>query len=144
MKGADFITVSSVVVSHGEAGSRSATSRAYYGAFHTLLELLEDFGCPLSHRTSHKAPLDCLDYVTHASGRAAKTALGNLQGRRVKADYHFEELDANETVYGEYSISVAQKIQSHIQQLRQVLNDDPQLKQDFCDKVKAYIKRAMR
>jgi hypothetical protein len=144
MNGADFISISAVVVTHGEAGSRSATSRAYYGAFHLLLELLEDFGCRLSHRTSHKTPLDCLEYATHESGKSVKIALGNLQGRRVKADYHFDEVAANTPEYGQYSISQARKIQTLILQFREACDANPQMKKEFCEAVQAYIKRAAR
>lgn len=141
MNGPDFIPVSEAVVSLGHAGSRSATSRAYYAAFHITLKLLDDFQCVLPHRSKHDDPITCLSYATHQTGKSAGVVLGNLQGCRVKADYHFEELAADDQDYGQYSIKQAKKVDSLIKEFRATCASSPELKAKFCGDVQAYIKR---
>ena len=140
MNGEEFIAISKICLSLGEAGCRSATSRAYYGAFHLTLDLLRELQCPLPDRCGHDKPINCLGYAAPgSSARAASTLLGNLQNRRIRADYQLQELGAGEALYGEYSIAIAENVASLLREFRQECDAEPALKASFCASVLRYI-----
>jgi len=54
MDPAEFVALSSKLVSMGKAGARSAVSRAYYGVFHLTLEVLAKFDvAPAANGRAH-------------------------------------------------------------------------------------------
>ncbi|QDV17701.1 hypothetical protein Pan153_23550 [Gimesia panareensis] len=113
MKSEDFITTASQIVGFGEAGSRSATSRAYYGAFHFAKEVICDVAGiePARFGRSHKLPIYCLNKTGDDNALEAAYLLGNLQSRRIKADYKIKEPNPNKLAYGQYSVEQALECQ---------------------------------
>ena len=81
----EFISFAARVVGYGPAGARSAVSRAYYGAFHAAVFILDELGCaPPRNATSHKLISEFLGCSSHVSARSAATLLSDLHSRRLR------------------------------------------------------------
>lgn len=77
-----------------EGDLRSAVSRAYYGAFHTVRMFLEEVGVCFSDRNLYGADIHtkvqfCLTASGNADGVKASDKLRSLRIRRNEADYNF-------------------------------------------------------
>jgi uncharacterized protein (UPF0332 family) len=70
-------------------GFRSSVSRAYYGAFHTAIQVLERMGItiPSTSNKHDKAP-DILEHTEDGPIMKAAEKLKNLREERNKADYN--------------------------------------------------------
>jgi len=91
------------------ASIRSATSRAYYGAFHLVREFLEQLEFqPGGQHNLHLWFLDCSEPHGGAIGRL----LGNLQSYRIKADYRLELLFTEEPLYARRAVEAAREIET--------------------------------
>jgi uncharacterized protein (UPF0332 family) len=79
-----------------EADLRTSVSRAYYGAFHTAVQLLAELGVSLpAGPESHQKVRFCLMESGEPLGVAAGTQLHELRTARNRADY-----DLVDTRYG--------------------------------------------
>jgi uncharacterized protein (UPF0332 family) len=93
MDPADFISLAiRLSNSHNEADLRTAVSRAYYGAFHVVRELLEDCGIYLSGKElfkveAHQKVRFCLGESGNEDAVVVAKKLGSLRDRRNEADY---------------------------------------------------------
>lgn len=120
MNSEDFISVSAQIVGFGQAGSRSATSRAYYGAFNLAIDVL----CELSGLARERFPRDhsipqfCLRKSGENDARDAADRLGNLQSRRVKADYRIEQDEPNSLQFGQLSVASARECERLLNSFR--------------------------
>ena len=97
MQGDDFIIFAgklSVQGSIGPAGYRSATSRAYYGAYHLLLEYLGSLGHYCNTDNSHRWVKQCLGNCSITEGIELGQRIGNLHTNRKDADYDLDEASA--------------------------------------------------
>ena len=142
MKSEEFIITASKIVGFSKAGSRSATSRAYYGAFHFAIEVvceLADIGIErFSH--NHSLPGNCLSKANDDNARQAANLLGNLQSRRIAADYKINQSNPESLKYGQYSVLQAQKCQQFLENLRAKFHADSSAKHEFAAKVKELLK----
>ncbi|MDX1969805.1 MAG: hypothetical protein SFV23_21715 [Planctomycetaceae bacterium] len=136
MHGSEFIDVSTQIVGLGAPGSRSATSRAYYGSFHAVLELLDEVECRLPTKgASHDLAHQCLGKAADERAKQAAHLLADLHSRRIKADYRLDQLPPNDLQYGQFSIAAAQKILSLLHEFRDHLTRNPSLKDDWVAEV---------
>ncbi|HEX7449182.1 MAG TPA: hypothetical protein VF306_16630 [Pirellulales bacterium] len=95
----DFIVLA-IKLSKGrhEADLRSAVSRAYYGAFHSARQLVEECGVKISRRHLYAADIHrkvrfCLDHSGNSLAIKAAEKLDSLRGRRNEADYDLSSAD---------------------------------------------------
>ena len=89
MVGKDFIDVAkSLQKNTSEPFWRSATSRAYYGAFNHARETLDKLKIPIpSNAEAHERIIRCLNNASNNDLAAAATSLGTLRTSRNHADY---------------------------------------------------------
>lgn len=93
MNGQEFIDLAGSLVANTAVGSqparsRTAISRAYYGAFHRAVELLAelDVEVPQNHQ-GHEEAYRKLFQSGIADAREAARLLHDLRGERIAADY---------------------------------------------------------
>jgi uncharacterized protein (UPF0332 family) len=97
MTGDDIIFLASQLIAHaqyGHAGARyrSAVSRAYYGAFHLVLDFLQEFGVDIvKNHNGHVEAYRTLFQTDHPTAMRAARMLDELRGDRNIADYHLEK-----------------------------------------------------
>ena len=95
MHGEDFITVAHELANgDSEAHWRSAVSRAYYGAFHVARQAVIDEGGTVEKGpAAHGEVRNWLLNRPEESLVEAGSNLGDLHGRRIRADYHLDIRD---------------------------------------------------
>jgi hypothetical protein len=133
MKSEDFITVAAQIVGFREAGSRSATSRAYYGVFNLAIDMVcEVAGLDRSRMPQgHTIPEECLQRSTNEDARSAAGLIGNLRGRRLKADYRLEEREPDSREYGQYSVLSAKSCERLLNSFRDACRNDAEVWKEF-------------
>jgi uncharacterized protein (UPF0332 family) len=89
MTGKDFLQVAVQLASQAsEPHWRSATSRAYYAAFHVAREALEQNGVHIpENATGHERVIRCLNNAQDIELAKAAANLGTLRSSRITADY---------------------------------------------------------
>ncbi|WP_254513215.1 HEPN domain-containing protein [Anatilimnocola floriformis] len=93
------------------ASTRSATSRAYYGAFHLVRAYLQGIGFhPGAQHNLQLWFVDCAEPTAQEIGRL----LGDLQANRIKADYRLELLLPELPDFARRSVELARRIESFI------------------------------
>lgn len=102
-----------------QADFRSATSRAYYAAFHTAKGILAGMNFTLSSKDTHKDVRDHLLYSGHTEAVAIAGKLGTLHQRRLDADYDLGTQRQGSKEAAQVAIVSAQEL---IQKIRMVLN----------------------
>ena len=123
----DFISFAARVVGYGPAGARSAVSRAYYGAFHTAVFILEELRCaPSRNATSHKLISEFLGCSSHVAARSAARLLSDLHSRRLRSDYRMADAGAESLEFAKLSVENAHDVRTHLVAFRHAC-DDPQL-----------------
>lgn len=142
MNGKDFIQITGRFATVGEAGSRSATSRAYYGAFHAALELFEEFGCaiPSSGKSHNLVPI-CLGKSNIAEARRAGRELSDLHSKRIRADYRLDDARVGRTETGRRSVEAADDVARLLDVVRKECNVNASLRDEFIDDVRKTIGR---
>jgi hypothetical protein len=99
-------------------GIRTASSRAYYAAYHQTREFLQGLGFSVGYQ--HNLQLwfiDCAEPTAHEIGKL----LGNLQSNRILADYRLEQLQPEEPRFGRLSVELARRIETLLSRF----NSDP-------------------
>lgn len=143
MNSEDFIKVAGQIAGFGGAGSRSATSRAYYGAFHFAIDILCEI-TSIRERAAfprkHEAPRRCLGKSSHPDAREAENLLGNLQTRRIKSDYKLDDSSADPEAFGRYSVIQAEECKGHLEAFRTACLSDATLKDDFVESTNLVFK----
>ena len=91
MKGADFLSYAGKIVAlhREEAAARSAISRAYYGAFHTTIELLLELQIAIDFNHGHV--WQDLQNSNDATAQEIGRRLQELHANRVTADYRIRD-----------------------------------------------------
>jgi hypothetical protein len=95
------------------AGIRSASSRAYYGAYHQTREFLLALGFATGQQ--HNLQLwfiDCTEPIAHELGKL----LGELQSDRILADYRLEQSKPEEPCSARLSVERARRIETLLAQ----------------------------
>lgn len=142
MNGRDFIQIASRFVTIGEAGSRSATSRAYYGAFHAALELFEELDCaiPRSGKAHNLVPI-CLSESNVEEAKLAGLGLNRLHTKRIKADYRLDDATIGRTDAGRLSVESASDITQFLDILRDKCDANDSLRDEFVNETRRTIDR---
>lgn len=141
MRGTEYIALSTPLIGMGTAGIRSATSRAYYGAFHCTLELLLEIGVKVpKNGKSHNHAHSCLQKGTDAETLKASRLLGDLHSRRLKADYTMSDLDCETGAYGALSTGMAVEVSQCLDSFRARCRANPALVIDLLDKMAEYCR----
>jgi hypothetical protein len=122
MTGADFIALAGKLAANAnsdEAAFRSAVSRAYYGAYHIAISLLEELGFPLpANANGHLFAQRTLVGSGHQAGRQAGYLLGDLHADRIKADYKLENRGVGTERFAKLRVEAAVAIQSALSSCR--------------------------
>lgn len=145
MDPADFISLAiRLSTSNSEADLRTAVSRAYYGALHSVREFLEECGLYLSKRELHGAEIHtkvrfCLAGSGHADAVDAATKLGSLRNLRNEADYDFGLTKFKKSARVVPIVLISQRIADALQRCR----TDPGFA-DIRDKIRVYARDVLR
>jgi uncharacterized protein (UPF0332 family) len=97
MTGHDYIElagrlVASPAVGSAEARFRTATSRAYYGAFHLAVTLLTIWGLKVRQNAyGHQDVYNLFWGSGHIEARKVASLLDDLRTERIKADYRMDD-----------------------------------------------------
>jgi hypothetical protein len=136
MNSSEFIAFAGRVVTLGKAGARSAISRAYYGAFHTAANVVEDLtGVLLRSGKSHNLVSQFMMAVSHSEANLAARLLLDLHNHRIKADYNLS-LEAVEILdFTKTQVEAALQAERRLEQFRRDCLADPQLRQSLRDAV---------
>lgn len=118
MTGEDFITLAGKMAAGrgGEAAYRTATSRAYYGAFHIARELLLElkFDPGRDHAMIQRA----LYRTGNDAAKAASALLSDLQSDRIKADYKLQNEKAGSAEFASLNVESAHSVLSELNRCR--------------------------
>lgn len=136
----EFVDFSGKIVGHGPAGARSAVSRAYYGAYHLALSILEDVGCsPPGRRNSHDLVPQFLIASSQGDAIDAGHLLSDLHSERIKADYRLDNPDVETEKFAKLGVETAHNVRSHLQAFR-VACDEPSILQKLQEGVGRLIR----
>ncbi|MFI5396896.1 MAG: hypothetical protein ACHQ9S_15270 [Candidatus Binatia bacterium] len=110
MKPREFQALAERLASHGTKAAefRTAISRSYYASYHTAFQLLEKMGFQL--RTGSLAHQDVRDHLNNSSDLEIikqAGALGDLYGKRKKADYDLGEPYAERQANAQSAVEIA-------------------------------------
>jgi hypothetical protein len=134
MDSREFVSFAGRVVALGKAGARSAISRAYYGAFHTAGELIEELtGESLRSGKAHNLVPQYVMSADHDAGNLAARLLSDLHGHRIKADYELSMEFVEATDFAKTQVEAALAVQRHLDEFRSACLADPHLLQQFRD-----------
>lgn len=133
---AEFISFAAKVVASGPAGARSATSRAYYGAFHTAQQILAELGvhAPRSG-PGHAILANYLVNTSHETCREAGRLLSQLHFSRSKADYEVTDLRQENLADAQENVAIAQYVVEILQKFQQVCLTNDAVLQDLLQAV---------
>jgi uncharacterized protein (UPF0332 family) len=124
MNGQDFLAFASkIAVLHSQpAAIRSAISRAYYGAFHSAVQLLHE----LSLKTEARHGSVWMDFMTppQIESQAIGNHLRELHAYRVAADYQLGRVDVEETQLAMICVETAEHVVSLVALLQEMLQQD--------------------
>ena len=144
MKAEDFVGLSGKLVTMGPAGARSAVSRAYYGAFHAALTVLEELvSAPAANARSHNLVPIFLKSANHPDGNFAARLLSDLHGDRIDVDYKLDMKLVESVNFAKSGVETAVEILKRLEQFRAACLQDPAVKQalrDGIEKVRASFK----
>ena len=97
MTGPDFIDIAAKLTASTNWGSdesrhRTAVSRAYYGAFHSVCALLREWGIAVRRSSyGHQDAHDLLWQSGHELARGVASLLDHLRSARIRADYRLDD-----------------------------------------------------
>jgi uncharacterized protein (UPF0332 family) len=145
MDPADFISLAiRLSKSNSEADLRTAVSRAYYGAFHTVRRFLEECRLYLSSRELHGAEIHrkvrfCLVASGNVDAIDAAGKLGSLRNLRNEADYDFSLAKFKKSARVVPMVLISQDIVDALQRCR----TDPAYS-EIREKIRAYARDVLR
>ena len=112
MTGNEFLILAGkLTTSADEASLRSAVSRAYYGAFHLSTQFLEDIERPVP-KNAHVYVARQLQRSGQADACRAGSLLGDLQSKRIKADYRLDDSRIGTSAFARLYVEWASEIQT--------------------------------
>lgn len=107
-----------------EARYRSAISRAYYGAFHTVCESLRSNGRAVRRSAyGHQDALDALRKMSNQLARDIAWLLDDLRSERIRADYRLESAHAPSQQDAVDAVEAANKLLSLLKLLPEPTSD---------------------
>jgi len=113
----EFIVLSGklAAMNLGAAGARSAVSRAYYGAFHLAMKILDEFAtAPPANGQGHNLVPAFLESAGNEELSEAASLLQDLHSARIKVDYRIGDLNVESAEYARAELEVAHEIQSRL------------------------------
>ena len=128
MQPGEFMTIAGrlAVMNLGAAGARTAVSRAYYGAFHLAMNVLEQFAsAPPRNGNGHVLAPAFLESANHADAIVAASLLQDLHTARIKADYQIGDLRIETPEFATSEIEVATEIQRRLASFSNACRLDP-------------------
>ena len=138
MKAEDFIDFAGRVAALSEAGSRSAVSRAYYGAFHLAIELLRELGCKLAARESHGFVSILFENAGVEDARNAGRLLAALRSDRVAADYSLDDKQVGTSKFAMQSVESAHEIRIRLTAVR-IACQNQVVRDHLCNAINAQL-----
>jgi uncharacterized protein (UPF0332 family) len=125
LNGNEFIALASHLVvnsafGNAEARYRSAISRAYYGAFHLVIEFLEYVAAkriPENH-TGHEQAYRMLFSSGVPAAMEAARALNDLRGERNRADYKLHAKGMDNRANAQEKVELAVYVRNSLEQCR--------------------------
>lgn len=143
MTAAEFIELAEKITVMGPAGVRSASSRAYYGAYHRAIEFFGHLQIVLP-KNNHAIARECLLLAKNEHASAAANDVNDLQSRRIAADYRLSDLSVVRINFGEASITLAKKAVQHLQHFSNACDQDEILKQNLIGIFRNHLKMRTR
>lgn len=138
MDAADFITFAAQTAGMKAAGARSATSRAYYGAYHLALAFLDELGCALARNGhSHNSVPQLLKSADRTPARRVADLLGDLHSARIKADYRLDNPGVETLAFAQLHVEMAHTIKAHLDTLKAECADQG-MRQQIRQKIDAF------
>ncbi|MBM79682.1 MAG: hypothetical protein CMJ78_03690 [Planctomycetaceae bacterium] len=117
--------------SDGQSSYRSATSRAYYGAFHIARDFLYTLGITIPCTANvHVFVQRCLNCSANRSAELAASLLGDLHAARNRADYQFEDGRAGTQPVAMLSVETAREVETLI---AECVENNEQIKQGIAE-----------
>ncbi len=141
MTGNEFIGLAErLAVSGGPAECRSAVSRAYYGAFHTALNLLGGAGILLPPGPeAHQKLRFCLLQSGIPAGTEAGEKIETLRRERNQADYELRQTRSERAALARRQVMVAGEIVACVERCATEPNWS-----EFRSKVREYASNVLR
>ncbi len=104
----EFISFAGKVVAFGQAGARSAISRAYYGVFHECRDVLQQLGVRIpGSGVAHVILENYLKTTKHSVANLIGNYLSDLHSLRVKADYDLTDLRSQSKAVAQQNVVLA-------------------------------------
>jgi uncharacterized protein (UPF0332 family) len=115
MNAEEFIVFAGKTAVMGRAGARTAVSRAYYGAFHFAIAMLDGVATspPCNGKAHTLVPL-FLRCANHPDGNKAGYLLSDLHHERIKADYSVSDQRYESAEYAKSGVETATEIQKYV------------------------------
>lgn len=111
----EFIELAGKLVGQGKPGARSAVSRAYYGAFHMAMALLDEFATsPGATPQAHVLVSNFLLTTGNADAKHAGRLLSDLHGERIKADYRIDNASVETITFAQVAVETAHEIRNKL------------------------------
>jgi uncharacterized protein (UPF0332 family) len=130
MDPAEYISFAGRVAGIGAAGARSAVSRAYYGAFHLAIAVLETFQCaPAQNAGSHQLVSEFLGCSDHPDARKAVRMLRDLHRDRIRADYRLHDSRFESFEFARTAVESAEDARRHLELFREACHEESVLDQ---------------
>lgn len=131
MDASEFLGLAAKLVTLGQAGARSAVSRAYYAVFHQARELLVEISSETmgSGRAHYLVPL-YLQESGHTGCIAAGDLLSDLHSARLKADYELANARCEDIAFAKRGVESATEIARLLASFKGECETNPVLKRD--------------
>ena len=140
----EFVVVAGKIVGFGPAGARSAVSRAYYGAYHFGVCVLEEFqSAPPGNNKQHNLVPEFILTAGHPDGNRAARLLADLHGERIKADYRLENHSVETLEFAQSGVTTAEEIVRLLTLFVTACRSDSALQQSLKDGVQS-VKRVRK
>jgi uncharacterized protein (UPF0332 family) len=124
MDATEFIQFSGTITKAGKAGARSSVSRAYYGAFHLALSLLDELGCQIpGNAGAHNLAPECLSCSSNADAKNAARLLSDLHADRIKVDYRPNDARIETVKFAEAAVLRAETIRTSLEAFKKACSD---------------------
>jgi hypothetical protein len=122
------------------AAIRTVASRSYYGAFHMALDVLRELQCaPLGD--SHGNVRDMLSATGNDAAIDAASALRDMHGARIKADYRLSDTRIETSKFAMLSVETANDFMSQLNDLKHACANSA-VKQQIVDSIRKYCATA--
>jgi uncharacterized protein (UPF0332 family) len=122
MDSAEFLDVAKFLVeldNPSPAECRTAISRAYYGVFNVIKDLLIELRVPLEkQKDSHKEVLDIVVQSGDATLKQVCDSLGHIKTKRKDADYDMKVRDVETRAVASRELCLARDLIRKIQKVR--------------------------